>query len=341
MEALQQQLGDCHAQVRGLEAALVFLHVVAVLDGADDAGVGGRAADAVLFQFLHQRGFVEARGGLGELLVRVELVQLQGLAQLEGGQLGVVLVLFVGPLGGVRDGLGLDLGLVRAIDRQPAGEALDLALGLEQGRVLAHLGFGLDHRLIEARGLHLTGHGAPPDEGVEPELIGIQEAPQAFRRAGDVRGTDGLVRVLGPGLAGVDAGLGGQELLAVLLGDELAGGLHGLGGHAGRIRSHVGDEAHGAFAEVGAFIEPLGVLHGAADAHLELLGRFLLQLGGGEGRGGVALLLLGFQARDLVVSLFELGLQVLGLLLVGHPALGFLVAQLQGLATQLHQLHPE
>ena len=182
---------------------------------------------------------------------------------------------------------------------------------------------------------------APPDQGVEAELVGLQVPAQALGGAGDVRGADGFVGVLGPGLARVDAGLGGQVLLAVLLGDELAGGLDGLGGQAGRIRAHVGDEAHGAFPEVRAFVQPLGVLHGAADAHLQLLGRFLLQLGGGEGGGGVALLLLGFQAGHLVGGLLQLGLEVLGLGGVGHPALGFLVAQLQGLATHLHQLHPE
>jgi len=37
VEALQQQVGHRHAQVRGLEAALVLLHVVPVQDGADDA----------------------------------------------------------------------------------------------------------------------------------------------------------------------------------------------------------------------------------------------------------------------------------------------------------------
>ena len=137
VEALDQQVGDHHAQLRGLEAALVLLHVVPVLDGADDAGVGGGPADAVLFQLLHQRGFVEAGGGLGELLVRVELLQLQGLAQLQGRQQGLVLVLFLGALGGIGDGFGIGLGLFGAVDRQPAGEALDLALGLEQGRVLA------------------------------------------------------------------------------------------------------------------------------------------------------------------------------------------------------------
>ena len=304
----------------------MLLHVVPIQDGADDAGVGRRPADAVLLQLLHQGGLVEAGGGLGGLLFRVQLLELQGLAQLEGREQLLVLLLLVRELGGVGDGLGVHLGLVRAVDRQPAREALDLALGLEEGQVLARLGLGLDHGLVEAGGLHLAGHGAPPDEGVEPELVWLQVAPQRFGRARDVRGADGLVGVLGPGLAQVHAGLGGQVFLPVLLRDEVPGRLHGLGGQAGRVGAHVGDEAHGPLAEVGALVKPLGVLHGAAHAHLELLGRLLLQLGRGEGGGRVALLLLGLQARDLVLRLFQPGLQVLGLLGVADAALGLLVA---------------
>ena len=147
--------------------------------------------------------------------------------------------------------------------------------------------------------------------------------------------------VLGAGLARVDAGLGGQVLLAVFLGDEVAGGLDGLRGHAGRVGAHVGDEAHGALAEVRTFIEALGVLHRAADAHLELLGGLLLQLGRGEGGRRVAALLLGLQAGHFIGGLLQGGLEGLGLGSVCHPALGGPVAGLQGLAPQLHQLHPE
>ena len=74
LEALDEQVRDHHAQLRGLEAGLVLLHVVPVQDGGDDAGVGAGAADAVLFQFFHQGGFVEAGGRLGVLLVGVQLL---------------------------------------------------------------------------------------------------------------------------------------------------------------------------------------------------------------------------------------------------------------------------
>jgi hypothetical protein len=47
---LDQQVGDDHAQFGGNELAALLLHVLALLDGGQDRGVGGRAADAVGFQ---------------------------------------------------------------------------------------------------------------------------------------------------------------------------------------------------------------------------------------------------------------------------------------------------
>ena len=94
----------------------MFFDVVTIQDGADDAGIGGGPADAVLFQLLHQGGFVEAGGRLGELLVRVELFELERLAQFQCGQLSVVILFFLGALGGIGDGFGIHLGLVGAVD---------------------------------------------------------------------------------------------------------------------------------------------------------------------------------------------------------------------------------
>ena len=69
VEALHQQVCHHATQLRGLEAAFVLFHVIAILDGRDDARVSGGAADAVFFEFLHQRGFIETGRRLGELLV--------------------------------------------------------------------------------------------------------------------------------------------------------------------------------------------------------------------------------------------------------------------------------
>jgi hypothetical protein len=48
-----------------------------LLDGAENRRVGGRPADAALFEFLHQRSFVEPRRRLGEMLLREQRLQRQ------------------------------------------------------------------------------------------------------------------------------------------------------------------------------------------------------------------------------------------------------------------------
>ena len=82
-EVLHQLLTDHAPQIGGDEVAVLQAHVFAVLQGGDDAGVGGGAADALLFQFAHQAGFAVTGRGLGELLFLVQLLQLQGLAGLQ------------------------------------------------------------------------------------------------------------------------------------------------------------------------------------------------------------------------------------------------------------------
>ena len=73
-ELLQHQAVHGPAQQGGLELFLVPLHIAAVDDGGDDGRVGGGAADAVLFQRLDEGGFGVAGGGLGELLLALQLL---------------------------------------------------------------------------------------------------------------------------------------------------------------------------------------------------------------------------------------------------------------------------
>jgi hypothetical protein len=63
---------DDLAQVRGVEALVLQLHVPPVHDRRDDLRVGGGAPDAERFQFLHQARLGEARGRLGEVLLRLD-----------------------------------------------------------------------------------------------------------------------------------------------------------------------------------------------------------------------------------------------------------------------------
>ena len=61
VEALAHEVHDDAAERRRREAPVLLPHVLAVLDLAQDLGVRGRAADAVLLEELHERRLVEAR----------------------------------------------------------------------------------------------------------------------------------------------------------------------------------------------------------------------------------------------------------------------------------------
>ena len=66
--------------------------------------------------------------------------------------------------------------------------------------------------------------------------------------------------------------------------------------HGDAVGSHIGDQAHGLAADIDAFIKALRDLHGALGVEAQLAAGFLLQGRGLEGRGGIALDRLGFDA---------------------------------------------
>ena len=77
------------------------------------AAVRGRPADAALFQFLHQRGLVEARRRLGEVLLRLQVLQRELLAFHQRGQLVLQRLVFL-----VLAVLGLLVDLQEAFELQ-------------------------------------------------------------------------------------------------------------------------------------------------------------------------------------------------------------------------------
>ena len=85
-ELLDQEVGHDHAQVGREEPPLLLLDVAAVLDRLDDRGVGAGPADVLLLEGLDQRGLAVAGRRLGEVLGRVEAVQVERLADGQGGQ---------------------------------------------------------------------------------------------------------------------------------------------------------------------------------------------------------------------------------------------------------------
>ena len=75
VKILEQQSGNHPAQLGWVKTATILPYVLSLLNCREDGGVGGRAAHAVGFELLHQRGFVVARRRLGEMLIGTNRVQ--------------------------------------------------------------------------------------------------------------------------------------------------------------------------------------------------------------------------------------------------------------------------
>ena len=124
---------------------------------------------------------------------------------------------------------------------------------------------------------HLGGQKAAPDQAVQTVLLTRQITLDLLGRQVDVRGADGLVRVLRAGLGLVVAGGLGIVALPVAPQNKRLRCGDGLFGDAQRVGTHVGDETHRALArDVHALIELLGDGHGAARRHVELARGLLL-----------------------------------------------------------------
>ena len=161
------------------------------------------------------------------------------------------------------------------------GAARPVGLGRE-----AHL-----HRLAPCV-IHLTGHGATPDQFVQAKLVASQLIAHLIGRPKAVAcGADGLVRLLRV----LDLLLVGARLLwqvgrPVALRDFAACCLERRLRQRGRVGTHVGDET--------VFVQSLGHRHGLRRTEAQLAPRLLLQGGGHEGRVGTAGVGLGLHRGD-------------------------------------------
>ena len=251
-------------QVQGLEGALLalavlFHDVAALLDGADGGGVGGRTADLQFLEFLDEGGFAEAGRRLGEALDGLHGLEVERLALLHAGEHAAVLLLVIGAL---------------EVDLHEAVELDGFAFGDEH--LLSARQVNVDRGLLDDGVGHLARQGALEDEFVQPALVAL--ALQGG--GGHVGRADGLVGLLGAGVLGLeDAAL--VVVLSVARSDVGLGGVEGEVGQVGRVRSHVGDAA--------SLVQSLGNLHGAGHREAEFPGGLLLEGGGGERRGRLAL----------------------------------------------------
>ena len=84
---LDQQIGNHQSDLSWHEFPAEFLHILPLLNRAEDGRVRRRTSDTAFFQFFHQRGFVVARRRLGEVLLRLDFAQRQFLTRLERRQL--------------------------------------------------------------------------------------------------------------------------------------------------------------------------------------------------------------------------------------------------------------
>ena len=271
---LHQQITDDHPQLGGPQSVIYTLHVAPALDGADDGSVGGGPADTIFLQGADQSRLTVAGRRLGEVLLRDELDEIHLLPFHQRWQ----------------DALPLSQLLIVPEQHQPARELDGGTGGAEEVGLLAprwpgqHVnGGGVQHGRR-----HLAGHKAPPDEAIEPMLIGGQIGLHPGRCAPYGGGADrlvGLLSALGFGL--VVRWLGGQEVFAVCAPDVVTGLLLGGLGHIGGVGAHVGDETHSLAIQFDPLVELLGDTHGAARIEAQSAGGLALHGAGDEGRPGM------------------------------------------------------
>src|SRR5579862_298831 len=315
-EVFYQQVADHHAELGGIKTSLGFFHVSAVLDHGKNGGISRRPADAFFFQGFYQGRFVVTRRRLGEMLFGKELMQPQGFAMLHERkpELQLLVVLHF-----------RFLVLAFFVDRPEAVEFFNRTGGAE--RVLARR--DVYGGLVENRRVHRRCHKALPDELVEFVLVGAKKAAHKLRRALDGGGPDRFVGVLRSFLALVVNGFRGQISIAKILFDVLPHRGQRAVRHPGGIGAHVSDEADRAlFAQIHAFVKPLGQHHRFLGGEMQLAHRFLLELAGDKRRNGeFAFFLGGYRMDDELGSMDGGGVQV-GARLVGN---------LQVLALKFHQ----
>ena len=230
LTALKGELNDG----AGLAFGGAFLDVAARLNGGENGGIGGGAADAEFFKFFDQRTFGVAGGGLGEGLAGGDF---------DGGEL----------VAGGESGEFFVFGT--AGDFEEAIKDNDFAFGFKE--VFRDGGGGdFDGGFLGDGVGHLGGKGALADELVELALVIVFAGGGAL----NLGGADGFVGLLGGG------GFGGEAadfeiLFAIFGGDVVGDGGDGLFGEVEAVGAVVGNET--------SLVESLGGVHSGAGGETE------------------------------------------------------------------------
>ena len=158
-ETFYEQNADSLAKHRWEKTPLLFANVFAFDERGNNVRVCGRAADAVFFQFFHQRRIVETRRRLREMLFGADFIEPQKLAFGHTRQrlAFALVVLFVVFAIGIRRG--------QLIHAQVAVEFLDRA-GRAEGVIASR---NIDRGLVEDRRKHLRSDEPLPDQLIELE----------------------------------------------------------------------------------------------------------------------------------------------------------------------------
>src|SRR6185437_1451853 len=268
------------ADIRRGESTALDIDVLTIAKRRDDGRVRRWAPDAVFLQRLDQRGLGEARRGFGEVLGRHDAVQLDAIAFGQGRQHVVRIVLHRVVQAFLIDGNVAGFDQRRAVRAQHGARR---AIGARQH---------VHGNRVEYGRRHLTGHGTLPNQGIQPKLVELELLLDVPRQNARGRRADRLVRLLGILRFGAkNPRFLGEPGLAVQLHDDLADLADGFLRQVEGVGAHVGDESDLALADVDALVQLLGDAHGLLRAEAQFARGFLLQRGGREGRGGIALAL--------------------------------------------------
>ncbi len=197
----------------------------------------------MLFERFDQRGFRESRWRLGEVLFASKFHKRDGVAFLHRRQ-DVIRVVRLRVVGAFL----VDRDIARLHQRRAVGP---------QHVPLRTVGPGkhVDRDRIENRMAHLRCDGALPDERVEPVEVVVDLAFNQPGGDGSGSRANGFVRFLRIlRLCLVNTRLVCDLILAIQLRRDLANLLDCLFGQRDRVRTHVRDQTHAAFADVDTFI---------------------------------------------------------------------------------------
>ena len=250
-----QQASDREGNPLGYQRAPAAHNIVPVDDDGDDGGIGRGATDAFFFQRLDEACLGIPGRGLGRVGFGQHIADGQRLPQRNLRQQGVILGVALGSS-------VLVVAFLVSLEETAFGE--HSSRGSELGRGEVTLGqWGClegDRDSLALRVNHLAGDGALPDQVVELQLVGAQNARERRGSSEAIAGwANGFVSFLSIlGLALIKTWLTRNRLCTIELCGCSAGSTDRLGGERDGVRPHISD--------VTVFIKALG------DAH-RLLGR--------------------------------------------------------------------